>query len=82
MSKISYSSKFKDARSCFSKFSFLFHLKDHHIKDINFKFQLNRSSRLDVGNYFVDHSFLLCKLNYGNHKTRHIFINIFQVEPF
>ena len=26
----------------FSKFSFVFHLKDHRTKDVNLKFQLNR----------------------------------------
>ena len=39
----------KGARFYFSKFSFLIYLKDHHTKDVNLKFQLNRSSRLDVG---------------------------------
>ena len=43
----------KGAGSCFSKFSFLFHLKDHYTKDVNFEFQLNRSNRLDVGSDFV-----------------------------
>ena len=37
----------KSARSYFSKFSFLFHLRNHHSKDINLKFQLNQSSCLD-----------------------------------
>ena len=44
---------FKGARSYFSKFSFLFYLKNHHSKDANFKFQLKRSSRLDVRSNFV-----------------------------
>ena len=53
------------ARSCFSKFSFLFHLKDHYTKDVNFEFQLNRSNRLDVASDFVHCScyILLCKIN-------------------
>ena len=33
--------------------SFLFHLKNHHSKDVNFKFHLKRSSRLDVRSNFV-----------------------------
>ena len=32
----------------FFKFSFLFQLKNHHWKDVNLKFQLKRSSQLDV----------------------------------
>ena len=39
---------FKGAQSYFSRFSFLFHLKNHLSKDVNFKFQLKQSSRLDV----------------------------------
>ena len=38
----------KGARSYFSKFCCLFHLKNHHSKDVNLKFQLKRSSRLDL----------------------------------
>ena len=43
----------KDARSYFTKFSFLFHFKNHYYKDVNFKFQLKRSRRLDVQSNFV-----------------------------
>ena len=38
----------KGAQSYFSKFCCLFHLKNHHSKDVNLKFQLKRSSRLDL----------------------------------
>ena len=34
---------FEDAPSYFSKFSFLFHLKNHHSKGVNLKFQLKWS---------------------------------------
>ena len=34
-------------------FSFLFHLKNHHSKDVKLKFQLKRSSHLDVQSKFV-----------------------------
>ena len=44
---------FKDAWSYFSKFSFLFHLKNHQSKGVNIKFQLKRSSRLDVPSNLV-----------------------------
>ena len=37
----------------FSKFSFLFHLKHLHSKEVNLKFQLKRSSRFDVRSNFV-----------------------------
>ena len=39
-----YPTQFKDARSCFSKFSFLVHLKKHLFKDVNSKFQLKWSN--------------------------------------
>ena len=39
--------------SYFSKFSFIFHLKYHHTKDINLKFQSNWSNRLDVVSNFM-----------------------------
>ena len=48
-----FASFIKGARSYFSKLSFLFHLKDQHTKDINLKFELNRSSHLDAGSNFV-----------------------------
>ena len=38
----------QDAWSYFSKFSFLFHLKNHHYKDVNLKFQLEWSDCLAV----------------------------------
>ena len=41
------------ARSYLPKFSFLFHLKNYHFKDVNLKFQLKWSCRLDVRSNFV-----------------------------
>ena len=38
----------KGVRSYFSKLVSLFHLQNRHSKDVNFKFQLKRSSRLDL----------------------------------
>ena len=38
----------KGAQFYFSTFSFLFHLKNHHYKDSNLKFQLKRSSCLNI----------------------------------
>ena len=46
-------SRLKGARSYFYKFSFVFHVKDHHTKDVNLKFQLNWSNCLDVVSNFV-----------------------------
>ena len=58
----------KGAQSYFSKISFLFYLKDHHTKDVNFKCQLNQSSHLDVGSNFIAVAYIImCKLNYGYH---------------
>ena len=56
----------------FSKFSFLFHLKNHPSKDVNFKFQLKQSRGLDVGSDFVYYSCLYLI----------VFINFFQMEHF
>ena len=42
-----------DAWSYLSNFSFLFHLKNHHSKDVDFKFQLRRSSRSNLPSNFV-----------------------------
>ena len=39
--------------SCLLKFSFLFNLKNHFSKDVTFKFQLKRSSRLELRSNFV-----------------------------
>ena len=55
--QVSQTVDIKDARSYFQKFSFLFHLKNHLSKDVNFKFQLKRSSLLDVRSNFVYCSF-------------------------
>ena len=57
--KANMNSYIKGAWSYFSTFSFLFHLKNHHSKDVNFKFGLKRSSRLDVRSNFVIFSSLL-----------------------
>ena len=67
---VSYS-HVKGAWSYFSKFSFLLDVKNHHSKDVNFKFQLKRLSHLDVQRNFVYwycsclFYILLCNLNYG-----------------
>ena len=53
-----FTTTIKGARSYFSKFSFLFHLKNHHSKDVNFKFQSKQSSCLDVQSNFVSCSCL------------------------
>ena len=74
----------KGARSYFSKFSSLFYLKNHHSKDVNFKFQLKRSSRLDIrSNFFI----LQLPISYCVSLimvtiTRQVFTNIFQMEHF
>ena len=47
---------FKGAWSYLSKFSFPFHLTNYYSKHVNFKFQLKRSSRLDVQSNFVYYS--------------------------
>ena len=71
----------------FSKFSFLFYLKNHHSKVINSKFQLKRPSLLDVQSTFVICSCpyfttMLVLYGYRFHKpmTRYNFISIFQTE--
>ena len=74
----------KDAHSYFSKFSFMFHLKNHHSKDVNLKFQLKWSCCLDVRSNFV---YLQLCISYCVSLimvtiTRHIFINIFETEHF
>ena len=62
--------------SYFSKFCFLFHLKNHHSKDVNFKFQLKQSSHLDVGSICIlQVPIISCKLNYIVTITRYVFIN-------
>ena len=73
----------KGARFYFSKFSFLFHLKNHHSKDVNLNFWLKPSSHLDMWIIFK------LQLSVPNWVslimviiTRHIFINIFKTEHF
>ena len=58
------------AWSYFSKLSLLFHLMNHHSKDVNFKFRLKGQAILlyEAILYFVVASILVCKLNYGYHK--------------
>ena len=75
---------FKGAWSYFSKFSFLFHLKNHHFKDVNWEFQLKWSSHLDARSRFVYCScqYFYCVSLIMVTITRHIFINIFQMEHF
>ena len=75
---------FKGARSYFLKFSSLFHLKNHHSKGVNLKFQLKRSSRLDERSNFV---YLMLPISYCISIiiitiTWQVFINIFQTEHF
>ena len=48
----------KVAWSYFSKFCFIFHLKDHQTEDVNLKFQLNWSNCFDLVSNFVYCSFL------------------------
>ena len=72
----------KGARSYFLKFSFVFQLKNYYSEDVNSKFLLKRSTRLDVRSeailcIAVTHS-LLCKLMVTLHK--HVFIHIFPTE--
>ena len=50
---LSFSPIFFNKTTLCSKLSFIFNLKDHHIKDVNFKFQLNWSNRLDLVSNFV-----------------------------
>ena len=49
----------KGSRSYFSKFSFRFHLKDRHSKDVNFKFHLKQSSNFVYCSCLY---LILCKL--------------------
>ena len=75
---------FKGLRSYFSKFSLVFHLRDHHNKNVNLKFQLNWSNHFDVVSNFV---YCSCLYNYHVNFimvtiTRHFFINIFQTYQF
>ena len=75
---------FKGARSYFSKFSFLLHLKNHHIKDININFWLNQSSHLDVTEQFC---ILQLPISYCVNLItvtiiRHIFLCILRMEHF
>ena len=68
-----YLTDVKGARSYSSKLSFLSHLKNHHSKDVNSKFELKRSKCLDVRSIkqFWDLRAVayiwLCKLDYGYH---------------
>ena len=45
-------------QSYFSKFSFLFHQKNHHFKDVNSEIWLKQASPLDVWSKFVYRSYL------------------------
>ena len=70
--------------SSFSKFSFLLHLKNHHSKPVNLKFQLKQSSCFEYEAiwYIAVALTLLCKVNYGSHNLPHVFINTVQMEHF
>ena len=69
--------QFKGARSHLSNFSvFFFHLKNHHSKDVNLKFLLKRSGRLDIyeGDSYIAVAYTLpYKLNYGYHNNQAYF---------
>ena len=70
----------------FSKFSFLLHLKDHHSKDVNFKFHLKQSSRLHIRSNFVycrtlPKSYICVSLIMVT-ITRHVFINTYVTQVF
>ena len=69
----------------FFKITFLFNLKNHNSKDVNFKFQLKRSSRLDVRSNFVyiaDAYILYYVSLITVTLTRHVFTNIFKTARF
>ena len=68
----------------FFKFTFLFHLKKHHSKDVSLKFWLKWSSHLDVRSNFVYCSclYLTVSVLIMVTITRHVFITIFQMEHF
>ena len=76
----------KDARSHCSKIiNFLLYLKNHHSKDVNSKFLLKQSSRLDTYTKHVCKRQLPVTVSYCVSLilvtiTRHVFINIFQIE--
>ena len=69
----------KGERSYFLKFSFLFHLKNHHFKVINLKFELKWSSRLDIKNNFCDlqlpNSYCISIIGYHNKTSLHQFLS-------
>ena len=74
----------KGARFYFSKFCFVFHLKDHHhTEDVNLNFQLAWSNCLDVLSNFVYGIAVAYIIYYVNFImvtiTSHFFINIFQM---
>ena len=66
----------KKCSSIFSKFSFLFHLKNHHSKDVNLNFGWNDWAiwMCKAILYIAIAYILLCKVNLVT-ITRHIFIN-------
>ena len=65
-----------------SKFCFLCHLKNHHSKDVNSKFEFKWSSRMDVRSSFLICSCLLsyCVSLIMVTITGHFFIDILQTE--
>ena len=73
--------EFTDAWSI-SKLSFLFHLKNYHSKDVNWKFfgwKGQPSWMYESIMYIAVAYTLLCKLTYSDHNQR-LSINIFQME--
>ena len=75
----------KGTWSYYSKFSFLFHLQNHHSKDVNFKYQLNGQAvwMYKAIWYIKVASILLCiSLIITVTITRYVFIYIFQTGHF
>ena len=68
----------KGARPYFSKFSFLFHLKNHHSKDVKVNLWLKRSSHLDIYDAIlyiaVRHYLTLYNYVYHNQAFFHLYL--------
>ena len=74
----------KGAQSYFSKFSLWFHLKNHHSKDINLKLWLETVKLFGCTKqiWILQLPISYCISSLMVTITRHIFINIFQMEHF
>ena len=55
----------KNAQSHFSKFTFLFLLKNHHLKNVNLRFWLKQSKLYEAILCIAVAHIFLCKLSYG-----------------